>query len=164
LIKSIFLDDPPAGQHATMNKDFIGKNANTLLAEIGVQAGNEIRMVFVEVPPDHPLVFSEQMMPIMPIVRMRNAEEAIDLAKKSEHGFRHTAVMHSKHLDHLDRMARVMDCSIFVKNGPSFAGIGHGGEGFCAMTIASPTGEGITSPISFSRIRRCTLKDYFRIV
>jgi aldehyde dehydrogenase len=164
LKKSIFLDDPPAGQHATMNKDFIGKNANTLLAEIGVQAGNEIRMVFVEVPPDHPLVFSEQMMPIMPIVRMRNAEEAIDLAKKSEHGFRHTAVMHSKHLDHLDRMARVMDCSIFVKNGPSFAGIGHGGEGFCAMTIASPTGEGITSPISFSRIRRCTLKDYFRIV
>jgi aldehyde dehydrogenase len=164
LKKSIFLDDPPAGQHGTMNKDFIGKNANILLAEVGIQAGDEIRIVFVEVPPDHPLVFSEQMMPIIPIVRMRSAEEAIDLAKKSEHGFRHTAVMHSKHLDHLDRMARMMDCSIFVKNGPSFAGLGHGGEGFCAMTIASPTGEGITSPISYSRIRRCTLKDYFRIV
>jgi acyl-CoA reductase-like NAD-dependent aldehyde dehydrogenase len=162
--KSIFTDDPPPGRHATMNKDFIGKNANVLLAEIGIQAGDEIRMVFVEVPPDHPLVFSEQMMPIMPIVRMRNADEAIDLAKKSEHGFRHTAVMHSKHLDNLDRMARVIDCSIFVKNGPSYAGLGHGGEGFCAMTIASPTGEGITNPISFSRIRRCTLKDTFRIV
>ena len=164
LKKSIFTDDPPPGQHATMNKDFIGKNANVLLAEIDIQAGDEIRLVYVEVPPDHPLVFSEQMMPIMPIVRMRNADEAIDLAKKSEHGFRHTAVMHSKHLDNLDRMARVMDVSIFVKNGPSYAGLGNGGEGFCAMTIASPTGEGITNPISFSRIRRCTLKDTFRIV
>ena len=164
LKKSIFLDDPPAGHYATMNKDFIGKNANILLAEIGIEAGDEIRMVIVEVPADHPLIFSEQMMPIMPIVRMRNAHEAIELAKKSEHGFRHTAVMHSKHLDHLDRMARVMDCSIFVKNGPSFSGLGHGGEGFCAFTIASPTGEGITNPISFSRIRRCTLKDSFRIV
>ena len=164
LKKSIFLDDPPAGHYATMNKEFIGKNANVLLAEIGIDAGDEIRLLFVEVPPDHPLIFSEQMMPIMPVVRMRNAYEAIDLAKISEHGFRHTAVMHSKHLDHLDRMARVMDCSIFVKNGPSFSGLGHGGEGFCAFTIASPTGEGITNPISFSRIRRCTLKDSFRIV
>jgi acyl-CoA reductase-like NAD-dependent aldehyde dehydrogenase len=164
LKKSIFSDDPPPGRHATMNKDFIGKNANVLLAEIGIQAGDEIRLIFVEVPADHPLVFSEQMMPIMPVVRMRNADEAIDLAKRSEHGFRHTAVMHSKHLDHLDRMARVMDCSIFVKNGPSYAGLGNGGEGFCSMTIASPTGEGITNPISFSRIRRCTLKDSFRIV
>jgi len=164
LKKSIFLDDPPPGHHATMNKEFIGKNASVLLAEIGVQAGDELRMIFVEVPPDHPLVFSEQMMPILPLVRMRNANEAIDLAKQSEHGFRHTAVMHSKHLDNLDRMARLMDCSIFVKNGPSYAGLGYGGEGFCAMTIASPTGEGITNPISFSRIRRCTLKDSFRIV
>ncbi|TFH36865.1 MAG: aldehyde dehydrogenase family protein [Anaerolineales bacterium] len=90
LKKSIFLDDPSPGHYATMNKDFIGKNAGILLAEIGIQAGDEIRMVFVEVPPDHPLVFSEQMMPIMPVVRMRNADEAIDLAKKSEHGFRHT--------------------------------------------------------------------------
>jgi aldehyde dehydrogenase len=164
LKKSIFMDDPPPGRHATMNKEFIGKNANVLLGEIGVQAGEEIRMVFVEVPPDHPLVFSEQMMPILPLVRMRDANAAIDLAKESEHGFRHTAVMHSKHLDHLDRMARVMDTSIFVKNGPSYAGLGYGGEGFCSMTIASPTGEGITNPISFSRIRRCTLKDSFRIV
>jgi acyl-CoA reductase-like NAD-dependent aldehyde dehydrogenase len=147
-----------------MNKDFIGKNANVLLGEIGIDVGDEIRLVIAEVPSEHPLVWSEQMMPIMPIVRMQDAYEAIDLAKQSEHGFRHTAVMHSKNLDHLDRMARLMDCSIFVKNAPSFAGIGYGGEGFCAMTIASPTGEGITNPMSFSRIRRCTLKDSFRIV
>jgi acyl-CoA reductase-like NAD-dependent aldehyde dehydrogenase len=104
------------------------------------------------------------MMPIMPLVRVRDAEEAIRLAKSSEHGFRHTAVMHSKHLDHLDRMARVMDCSLFVKNGPSYTGLGFGGEGFCSFTIASPTGEGVTNPISFSRLRRCILKDSFRIV
>jgi len=164
LMRSIFTEIPPPGRHGTMNKAFIGKNASVLLNEIGIQAGDEIRMVLVDVPQDHPLIFSEQMMPIMPLARVQNADEGIDLAKKAEHGFRHTAVMHSKNLDNLSRMARVMDCSIFVKNGPSLAGLGYGGEGFCAYTIASPTGEGLTNPLSFSRIRRCTLKDSFRIV
>jgi acyl-CoA reductase-like NAD-dependent aldehyde dehydrogenase len=164
LMRSIFTQVPPAGQHGTMNKDFIGKNANVLLKEIGVNVGDEVRLVLVEVERDHPLVLSEQMMPIIPLVRVRDAGEGIDLAKAAEHGFRHTAVMHSKNLDNLSRMAREMDCSIFVKNGPAFAGVGYGGEGFCSFTIASPTGEGITNPISFSRIRRCVLKDAFRIV
>jgi acyl-CoA reductase-like NAD-dependent aldehyde dehydrogenase len=147
-----------------MNKDFVGKNAGVLLREIGVDVGDEVRLVVVEVERDHPLVLSEQMMPIIPLVRVRDADEGIDLAIKSEHGFRHTAVMHSKNLDNLSRMAREMDCSIFVKNAPSYAGVGFEGEGFCSFTIASPTGEGITNPISFSRIRRCVLKDSFRIV
>ncbi len=164
LMKSIFETVPSAGQHGTLKKAFIGKNASVLLEEIGVQVGAEVRLVLVEVGPDHPLVLSEQMMPILPLVRVRSADEGIDLAKKVEHGFRHTAVMHSKHLDHLSRMAREMDCSIFVKNAPSYAGVGYGGEGFCSFTIASPTGEGLTNPISFSRIRRCVLKDSFRIV
>lgn len=164
LMKSIFTQVPPAGQHGTMNKAFIGKNANVLLKEIGVNVGDEVRLVLVEVERDHPLVLSEQMMPIIPLVRVRDADEGIDLAKIAEHGFRHTAVMHSKNLDHLSRMAREMDCSIFVKNAPSSAGVGYGGEGFCSFTIASPTGEGITNPLSFSRIRRCVLKDSFRIV
>jgi aldehyde dehydrogenase len=164
LMRSIFTEIPLPGRHGTMNKDFIGKNASVLLSEIGIHVGDEIRLVLVDVPQDHPLIYSEQMMPIMPLARVRNADEGIDLAKKAEHGFRHTAVMYSKNLDNLSRMARVMDCSIFVKNGPSLAGLGYGGEGFCAFTIASPTGEGITNPLSFSRIRRCTLKDSFRIV
>ncbi len=164
LIKSIFAQVPPAGQHGAMNKDFIGKNAGVLLKEIGVDVGDEVRLIVVEVERDHPLVLSEQMMPIIPLVRVQGADEGIDLAKVAERGFRHTAVMHSKNLDHLSRMAREMDCSIFVKNGPSCAGVGYGGEGFCSFTIASPTGEGITNPISFSRIRRCVLKDAFRIV
>jgi aldehyde dehydrogenase len=164
LMRSIFTEIPPPGRHGTMNKAFIGKSASVLLDEIGITVGDEIRLVLVDVPQDHPLIFSEQMMPIMPLARVRNADEGIDLAKRAEHGFRHTAVMHSKNLDNLSRMARVMDCSIFVKNGPSLAGLGYGGEGFCAYTIASPTGEGITNPLSYSRIRRCTLKDSFRIV
>jgi acyl-CoA reductase-like NAD-dependent aldehyde dehydrogenase len=164
LERSIFTQVPSRGQHGTMNTELVGKNANVLLGEIGVEVGDEVRLILVEVEPDDPLVLSEQMMPILPLVRVRDADEAIDLAKLAEHGFRHTAVMHSKNLDHLSRMAREMDCSIFVKNGPSFDGLGYGGEGFCSFTIASPTGEGITSPISFSRIRRCVLKDSFRIV
>jgi acyl-CoA reductase-like NAD-dependent aldehyde dehydrogenase len=164
LMRSIFTEVPPAGKHGMMDKAFIGKNANVLLKEIGIDVGDEVRLVLAEVERDHPLVLSEQMMPIMPLVRVRDADEGIDLAKWAEHGFRHTAVMHSKNLDHLSRMAREMDCSIFVKNGPSFAGVGYGGEGFCSFTIASPTGEGPTNPVSFSRIRRCVLKDYFRIV
>ncbi len=164
LMKAIFVEVPPPGKPGMMNKQLIGKNAGVLLQQIGIDAGDEIRLVLVEVERDHPLVVSEQMMPIMPLVRVRSADEGIDLAKEVEHGFRHTAVMYSRNLDNLSRMARVMDCSIFVKNAPALAGLGEGGEGFCSFTIASPTGEGITSPISFSRIRRCTLKDAFRIV
>jgi aldehyde dehydrogenase len=164
LMPSIFEEVPQAGKHGMMNKAFIGKNANVLLREIGIQVGDEVRLIVVDVERDHPLVLSEQMMPIMPLVRVPNADDAIDLAVHVEHGFRHTAVMHSKNLDNLSRMAREMDCSIFVKNGPAYAGVGYGGEGFCSYTIASPTGEGLTNPLSFSRLRRCTLKDYFRIV
>ncbi|GAG48454.1 unnamed protein product, partial [marine sediment metagenome] len=164
LMKSIFKQVPQAGQPGYMNTSFIGKNASVLLKEIGIDVGDEIRLVLAEVERSHPLVVTEQMMPIIPLVRVRDANEGIDLAKEAERGFRHTAVMHSKNLDNLSRMAREIDCSIFVKNGPSFAGLGYGGEGFCSFTIASPTGEGITNPISFSRIRRCVLKDHFRIV
>ena len=104
------------------------------------------------------------MMPVLPLVETSDANTAIDLAIKAEHGFGHTAVMYSKNLDNLSRMARLINCSIFVKNGPSYAGLGYGGEGFCSFSIASPTGEGLTNPRSFSRERRCVLVDHFRIV
>jgi acyl-CoA reductase-like NAD-dependent aldehyde dehydrogenase len=164
LMHVIYEEVPPPGRHGTMNKALIGKNANVILREIGIEVGDEARLILADVPNDHPLVWSEQMMPVFPLTRVRNAEDGIQLAKDSEHGFRHTAVIHSKNIDNMSRMARVMDSSIFVKNGPSLAGLGHGGEGFCSFTIASPTGEGLTNPRSFSRIRRCTLVDAFRIV
>lgn len=164
LWKAVTVKDRGPRKYADMNKAFIGKNAAVLLAEIGISAGPEVRQIVVEVDENHPAVWSEQMMPIMPVVRVANADEGIDLAVEAEHGFRHTAVMHSKNLDNLSRMAREMDCSIFVKNGPNLAGLGYGGEGYCSFTIASPTGEGLTNPRSFSRRRRCTLVDSFRIV
>jgi len=118
----------------------------------------------IEVGVDHPLVWTEQMMPIMPVVRMRDADEAIDLAVEAEGGRRHTAVMHSMNIRNLSRMARLINCSIFVKNGPCFAGLGEGGEGHTSFTIASPTGEGMTDPRTFSRLRRCVVVDQLRIV
>lgn len=164
LMKSIFEEDRGPGKPGVMNKAFIGQNASALLREIGVNVGAEVRQVYAVVEPDHQLVWSEQMMPIMPVVPVRDVQMAIELAVESEHGFRHTAVMHSKNIDHLSQMARAMDCSIFVKNAPNLAGLGWGGEGYTSFTIASPTGEGMTTCRSFSRLRRCTLKDSFRIV
>jgi aldehyde dehydrogenase len=164
LMKSIFEEDHGPGKPGLMNKSFIGQNASVLLKEIGVNVGSEVRQIVAVVEPDHQLVWSEQMMPIMPVVPMPDVHSAINLAVESEHGFRHTAVMHSKNIDHLTEMARAIDSSIFVKNAPSLAGLGWGGEGYTSFTIASPTGEGMTTCRSFSRLRRCTLKDSFRIV
>ncbi len=147
-----------------MRKELIGKNASVILKEIGVTVGDEVRMVLVDVPNDHPLVWTEQMMPVMPLTRVRDVDAGIDLAKKAEHGFRHTAAIHSRNVDAMSRMARVMDCSIFVKNGSSLAGLGAGGEGYTSFSIASPTGEGLTRARSFTRWRRCVLVDRFRIV
>jgi aldehyde dehydrogenase len=156
-------EDHGPGQAAYMHKEFIGQNASVLLREIGIKVGPEVRQIVVEVEPDHPLVWTEQMMPLMPVVRMPDVHSAIDLAWRSEHGYRHTAVIHSKNVDHMTKMARLMDCSIFVKNGPNFSGLGVEGEGYCSYTIASPTGEGLTTCRSFSRLRRCALIDGFRI-
>jgi acyl-CoA reductase-like NAD-dependent aldehyde dehydrogenase len=101
---------------------------------------------------------------VLPLVRVGSADEAIDLAKSAEQGMGHTAMIHSKNLDVLSRMSREINTSIFVKNGPSLAGLGFGGEGFTSFSIASPTGEGLTSVRDFTRVRRCTLVDAFRIV
>lgn len=151
-------------EHAEINRKLVGKNADFILQQMGISVPSTIRLGVVEVDEGHPLLWTEQMMPIMPVVRVPNADYAIDLGIKLEGGNRHTAIMHSKNLDHLSRMARECNCSIFVKNGRSQAGLGYGGEGHTSFTIASPTGEGLTSPRSFSRLRRCVLVDHFRIV
>jgi len=164
LEKVIFKEIRHGHEESVINKAFVGKNASVILREIGISVDDTVRLALVEVDRDHPLVWTEQLMPVIPLVRVGSADEAIDLAIEAEGGRGHTAVMHSKHLDHLSRMAREINTSIFIKNGPSLAGLGFGGEGFTSFSIASPTGEGITNPISFSRIRRCTLVDSFRIV
>ncbi len=104
------------------------------------------------------------MMPFLPLVRVPDVNAAIDQAVAAEHGYRHTAVMHSRNVESMTRMARECRCTLFVKNGASTAGLGAGGEGYTSFSIATPTGEGATSARTFTRQRRCTLVDYFRIV
>jgi aldehyde dehydrogenase len=150
--------------HAIVNRKFVGKNASLILKELGISAGPEARTVLVEVPNDHPLIWTEQMMPVLPLTRVKTVDQAIDLALEAEGGNFHTATMHSRDIDALSRMARKCNCSIFVKNGRAVSGLGHEAEGYTSFTIASPTGEGLTTPRSFSRWRRCTMVDHFRIV
>ncbi len=159
-LEKTVLDPKTHGPH----RGFVGRNASYILDAIGVKVPDDIRMVLCEVGPDHPFVVEEMLMPVVPLVRVRDVHAAIDLAVKVEHGYHHTAVMHSKNLDNLHKMATRCNCSIFVKNGPSYAGLGLGGEGFTTFTIASPTGEGLTSARTFTRQRRCVLVDAFRIV
>jgi acyl-CoA reductase-like NAD-dependent aldehyde dehydrogenase len=151
-------------QSSVVNRDLIGKNAGEILSKIGIHVGDEIRLAVVDVDRRHPLVWTEQLMPVFPVVRVADVDEGIDLALAAEGGRRHTAAMHSRNIEKLSRMARLINCSIFVKNGPCYAGLGEGGEGHSSFSIASPTGEGLTGPRSFSRERRCTLVDHFRIV
>ena len=147
-----------------VNRDCVGRDAKVILEKIGIRVGDEVRCIICETDFNHPFVQHELMMPILPIVRVKDIDEAIDLAVKAEHGFRHTAHMHSKNIDNLTRFARAVETTIFVKNAPSYAGIGFGGEGHTTFTIAGPTGEGITSAKSFTRLRRCVLAESFRII
>ncbi|QJW46229.1 aldehyde dehydrogenase EutE [bacterium BFN5] len=147
-----------------INKDYVGKDAAYILSKIGINASAGTKVIICETEADHPFVIEELMMPVLPIVQVKDIDAAIQLAVKVEHGNRHTAIMHSKNVDNLTRLARAIETTIFVKNAPSFAGIGVGGEGFITFTIAGPTGEGLTSPRSFTRQRRCVLVDAFSIV
>lgn len=164
LEKVIFSEMGSPGKPGVTNKRWVGKYPWQILREIGIEAGPELRLILVDVPAEHPLVWTEQLMPVLPVVRVESADEAIDLAVAAEHGFGHTAAMYSRNIDNLSRMAREINCSIFVKNGPTLAGLGYGGEGYTSFSIASPTGEGLTTALTFSRIRRCTMVDHFRIV
>ncbi len=153
---------PP--HESVIDKKWVGKDAALILKELGINAPADPRLILVDVERDHPLLWTEQLMPVLPLTRVKNADEGIDLALEMEHGYRHTASMFSRNIEKLSRMARLVNCSIFVKNGPNYAGLGLGGEGYTSFTIASPTGEGLTSAKDFTRVRRCTLVDYFRIV
>ncbi len=164
-ITELVIADPGGpGKEGAAEKKYIGKNADAIAREIGLTVPPSTRLLLCEVGREHPLVWTEQLMPVMPMVRVKDVDAAIDLAVECEHGFRHTAIMHSLNIAKLSKMAKAMNCSIFIKNGPSYAGLGHGGAGFASFTIASPTGEGVTRARTFTRERRCTLVDYFRII
>ena len=155
--------DPKRDYHVA--KDWLGKDASLFLEKIGVRGKDDVKLLICEVDFSHPFVQLEQMMPILPIVRVHDLDEAIELAVKAEHGNRHTAIMHSTNVYNLTKFARAIGTTIFVKNASSLAGVGYGGEGYATMTIAGPTGEGLTSARAFTRKVRCVMADGgFRII
>jgi aldehyde dehydrogenase len=140
--------------HLHVNKDFIGKDPVVLAAAAGVALPPGIQLLFGETGPDHPFVEHEQMMPFVPFVRVPNVDRAIELAKASEHDFGHTAILHSRDTAVMQRMGRIMNCTIYVINGPCTAGLASANEGLPSFSIAGPTGEGVTTPLTFCRQRR----------
>ena len=140
-----------------VNKDLIGKDPAVLGKHAGVDVPAGTQILFGETGAEHLFVDQEQMMPFVPFVRVSNVDRAIALAKESEHGFGHTAVLHSRDTTVMSLMGKVMDCTVFVINGPSPAGLGVGGEGVLSFSIAGPTGEGVTTPLTFCRQRRTSV-------
>lgn len=151
-------------KHDVPAKEFIGQDAAVLAQAAGKKIPPECEMVFGETEEMHPFVQVEQMMPFLPFVRARNIDHAIEMAVRSEHGFKHTAIIHSNNVRNMTRMGKAMDTTLFIKNGPCMAGLGLGGEGYLSFSIAGPTGEGITTPLTFTRERRCSMIDDLRIL
>jgi aldehyde dehydrogenase len=149
--------------HASVNRDFIGKDPGVLAQAAGINLPAGTQLLFAETDAGHPFVEEEQMMPMLPIVRVKSVEEGIERSLKSEHNYKHTAIIHSHDVENITAMARALDTTLFVKNGASPAGLGLGGEGYLSFSIATPTGEGITNPKTFTRIRRCVMVDNLRI-
>ena len=142
-----------------LNRKCVGRDAKTLLGMIGVSVGDNIRCIIFEGEKEHPLIAEELMMPILGIVRAKDFDDAVEKAVWLEHGNRHSAHIHSKNIDNITKYARAIDTAILVKNAPSYAALGFGGEGYCTFTIASRTGEGLTSAKTFTKQRRCVMSD-----
>jgi aldehyde dehydrogenase len=158
-----FSKDAGGCSHAAVNRKLVGADAAVLAQHAGTSAPASTPMLFAETDVDHAFVMEEQMMPMLPVVRVKSIEQGIEFAKKSEHGYKHSAIIHSLNVDHMTLMARALDTTLFVKNGPSVAGLGLGGEGYLSYSIATTTGEGITTPTTFTRTRRCVMVDNLRI-
>jgi aldehyde dehydrogenase len=149
--------------HASVNKDFIGKDPAVLAKAAGVNIPAGTQLLFAETDASHPFVVEEQMMPFLPIVRVKNLEEGIARSLEAEHGYKHTSIIHSHDVEAMTAMGRALDTTLFIKNGPCMAGLGLGGEGYLSYSIATPTGEGVTNPRTFTRVRRCVMVDNLRI-
>jgi aldehyde dehydrogenase len=146
-----------------LNRALIGKDATVLAKAAGTNVPEKTELLFAETDKEHLFVKEEQMMPFIPVVRVKSIEEGIEASKEAEHNYKHTSIIHSHDVEHMTAMARALDTTLFVKNGPSMAGLGLGGEGYLSYSIATPTGEGITNPKTFTRVRRCVMVDNLRI-
>lgn len=144
-------------RHLAPTKELLGQDAAKLAEAASVTVDPSTELLYGETSEDHPFVSVEQMMPFVPFVRCRDIDHGIELAQKYEHGYRHTSIIHSRNVRNMTKMARAMDTTLFIKNGPCMAGLGLGGEGYLSFSIAGPTGEGVTTPLTFTRERRCSL-------
>jgi len=162
--KLVITDPGKPGHEGASNKEYVGKDASVIARDIGLDVSDQTKILLCEVDHYHPLVWTEQLLPVIPLVRFNNVDEAIDFAVQCEHNFRHTASIHSRNIAKLSKMAQLMNCSLFIKNGPCYSGLGFGGAGYTSFTIATPTGEGLTRARTFTRERRCVLVGYFRII
>ena len=142
-----------------LNRKCVGKSAKDLLAMVGVEVSDSVRCIVFEGEKEHPLIAEELMMPILGMVRAKDFKDAVEKAVWLEHGNRHSAHIHSKNVDNITTYAKALDTAILVKNAPSYAALGFGGEGYCTFTIASRTGEGLTSASTFTKRRRCVMSD-----
>src|SRR5690606_13770804 len=166
LAKESFQVPPGQGAgcpHPILNRDLVGRDAEVLARVAGANVPPGTQLHFAETGADHVFVQEEQMMPFLPIVRVRSVEEGIREAKKAERGYRHSAMIHSHDVEHMTAMARALDTTLFVKNGSCMAGLGLGGEGYPNFSIATATGEGVCNPRTFTRVRRCVMVDKLRI-
>ena len=166
LTKAAFTFKPGEGggcPHASVNKEFIGKNPDVLAKAAGISIPADTQLLFAETNADHPFVIEEQMMPFLPIVRIQSIEEGIARSIEAEHGYKHTSIIHSHDVENMTAMGRALDTTLFIKNGPCMSGLGLGGEGYLSYSIATPTGEGVTNPKTFCRVRRCVMVDNLRI-
>src|SRR5207244_2381130 len=162
LTKKAFTWDKDNKPH--VHKDYVGKDASVLAEAAGVRVPPATQILVGETKFDHPFVQEEQMMPFVPFVRTRNVDEAIDGAIQSEHGYRHTAIIHSRNLDTITKFGKRANVTLFVVNGASQASLALGGEGYLSYSIATPTGEGVTTPLTFTRFRRISTVGSLRMI
>ncbi len=164
LTKLAFAPPKEPGGHAILNRDLVGKDAAVLAELVGVRVPVGTQLLYGETDTKNPFVPEEQMMPFVPFIRAKDTMHAIEMAYEFEHGFGHTAIIHSRDVHAMTVMGRLMNTTLFIKNGPCGAGLGLGGEGYLSFSIATPTGEGVTNPLTFTRVRRCVMVDELRVV
>jgi aldehyde dehydrogenase len=152
-----FEDDGKGCARAHVNKDFVGRDPSVLAQAAGARIPDSTQLLFGETAENHPFVQEEQMMPFLPLVRVPDLDAAIAASLRAEHGYRHTAIIHSRNLDNVTKMARAMNTTIFVNNAPSTGSLGVDGPGYFSHTIATPTGEGVTTPLTFTRERQIAI-------
>jgi aldehyde dehydrogenase len=163
LTRKAFKIDPKDNK-PHVNKDYVGNDASVLAEAAGASCPPATQLLVGETDVNHPFVQEEQMMPFVPFVRVTNVEEAMDRAIETEHGYRHTALIHSRNLDTITKFGRRANTTLFVVNGPSMSGLGLGGQGYLSYSIATPTGEGITTPLTFTRYRRVMMTGSLRMI